>query len=1076
MKIQLLGAPAVRLPNHLTPTFKTTKGEGLFYYLAVTRQPHTRAQLATLFWGDMPEKNARVSLSKALSDLREQVGEYVTITTQTVAFTSTLPYDLDVESFLAPSTPGEVPATLQARTDLYRGELLDGFYVRDAPDFEQWQRGERERFHSHAVQLLSTLTVRYQQGGQIAEALNTLRRLLRIEPWREEAHYQLMLLLAQQGETTAALRQYEFCRTALADELDVEPGEAITKLYRQLRAKGKAPATTPAPFAVALPSSASGQAKPASNLPQPPTLFIGRAAEINALVDRLQEPACRLLTLIGPGGIGKTRLALEVARQLIDRSATTPDTPAHFPEGIFFVDLMPIDSAAGMVAAIAEAVGFTFYSNTPPQQQLFNYLKARKLLLLLDNFEHLCPESSLVTELLAAAPGVKMMVTSRDALPLQSAYLHLVQGLDYAAEQPAVDATATDAVRLFAQCAQRHQATFALATNLTSVTQICRMVGGLPLALELAATWLRTLSCTQIAQELEKDVTLLRANLLDIPERHRDMRMVFEQSWQRLTPTEAAVMARLALFRGGFTLAAAEAVAGASIQTLAALAERALIRLDESGRYQIHELLRQFAYDKLSVVKVQAATVAAAHASFFLNLAAQLKTSLTDRRQQTALTILQADIDNLRTAWFWALQQPDLPDIGEAMDSLYLFFLFTCRYNEGKELFTTSAGLLETLSAVDNQISMMATRAAVFAYHLGEYEQPDQHFTSLLSVNPGEYCQPDIAIAHSILGQIAGWRVNHAEAVAHLQESMTLFQRLGDHSNVALVLYRMAEMYEHAWNYPQSREYAQACLAIGVQLGRNDLIANAHLTLGSAYRGLGQPKLALEHYQQGCVYSEKTQDRLAYGLAIGGVGAQTCHLYPKQWTQGFDLLQQSLTICRELGHFVHVITRFILLGLACLDGKRYAEAMPFAEECVQIGTAAHFHRAVDFGLQILAMSCYEMGDFATGRLHLQQAARHAIERHYQGLTHNFIIYSLLLEKEATPLATKAANQNCMDAVTLTTVALRYPVWHEYYRKGENLLARQKAHLSAKQFATAQGLADQHTLEALARQILRLEPT
>lgn len=1073
MKIQLLGSPTIRLPNQLAPTFKTTKGEGLFYYLAVTRQPHSRAQLATLFWGDMPEKNARVSLSKALSDLREQAREYVTIATQTILFNTTLPYDLDIERFLTPPSSVESVAALQVRTELYRGAFLDGFYVRDAPDFEGWLRGERERFHNHAVQLLSTLAARYEQGGQIADAMNTLRRLLRVEPWREEAHYQLMTLLAQQGETTAALRQYERCRTALADELDVEPSEALTKLYRQLRATGKIPGATPATFPVAPPPPASKQTNPVHNLPQPPTLFVGRAAEIKTLVGRLQEPACRLLTLIGPGGIGKTRLALEVARAFVAAPVTTPVAPL-FPEGVFFVDLMPVESAAGIIATIAEALGFTFYNNMPPQQQLLSYLKARKLLLLLDNFEHLRQESGLIADLLAAAPGVKVLVTSRDALPLQSAYLHLVQGLDYVMDQSAADATAADAVRLFVQCAQRHQATFSLTPNRGIVAQICRMVGGLPLALELAATWLRTLSCAQIAQELDKGVALLRANLLDIPARHRDMRMVFEQSWQRLTPDEAAVMARLALFRGGFILAAAEAVAGSSIQTLASLSEKALIRLDESGRYQIHELLRQFAVEKLSVGKVQA-EVAAAHARFFLQLAAQLQTNLTDRRQQAALATLQADIDNLRTAWFWALQRPDLSDIAAALDSLYLFFLFTCRYNEGKELFATSASLLETLSPVENLISRMATRAAVFAYHLGEYEQPLQHFRALLA-SLVKHPQSDIAIAYTILGQIAGWQGRNAEAVAHLQESMTLFQRLDDHSNVALVLYRMAEMYEHAWNYQQAREYAQACLAIGVRLGRNDLIANAHLTLGSAYRGLGQPKLALDHYQQGCVYSEKTKDRLAYGLAIGGVGAQTCHLYPKQWAQGFALLQQSLTICRELGHFVHVITRFILLGLACLDGKRYAEAMPFAEECVQIGTAAHFHRAVDFGLQILAMSCYEMGDFATGRLHLQQAARQAIERHYQGLTHSFIIYGLLLEKEAPQLTEETAKQNCMDAVTLTTAALRYPVWHEYYRKGENLLVRQKAHLSAEQFATAQVLADQHMPETLATQILRLEPT
>jgi DNA-binding SARP family transcriptional activator/predicted ATPase len=1082
MNLQLLGSPTISLPNRLVPTFKTAKAAALFYYLVTTQRTYSRATLATLFWGDMAETKARVNLSKALSELREQVGDYVTIATQTVAFNDALPYELDVSTFLAVSPPhelGDALAVLQARADLYRGDFLEGFHVRNAPDFEQWLLVERERLRSAAVQLFANLATGYQQSGQLPDAINTVRQLLIIEPWREEAHYQLMELLAHTGETQAALRQYEWCRATLADELAIEPGVAITRLHAQLRAKGKTAGTREHPTASPLthaPAVVQAPATLPSHLPQPATSFVGRDAEIKLLVGELTTPGCRLLTLVGPGGMGKTRLALAVARQLLDGALAAPTVPLLFPEGLFFVDLMAVDSAAGMIAAIADALGFTFYSNTPPQQQLFNYLKPRRLLLILDNFEHLLPESALVAELLAIVPGLKLLVTSRDALPLHAAYCHAVQGLAYPTAQAGTAAVAADAVRLFAQCARRHQPTFVLASHLDNVLTICRVVGGLPLALELAAAWLKSLTCAQIAQELTKGVELLHTKLVDLPERHRDMRMVFAQSWQRLPPEEAAVMGRLAIFRGGFTLAAAEQVAQASLYTLAALVERALIRLDETGRYQVHELLRQFSYEKLIAEPTNAQAAAAAHANFFLTLASQVKTNLEDSRQQAALATLQADIDNLRTAWLWALQQPELPGIAVAMDSLYAFFLYTCRYNEGKELFTTSQTLLKSLSGLVATLqTQLTTRAAVFAYHLGEYEQPSQHFASLLAADPRDELQPDIAIAHSILGQIVGWRGNPAEAVAHLQESVTLFQRLDDHSSVALVLYRMAEIYEHAWDYQQALKVAQACLAIGVQLGRNDLIASAHLTLGSAYKGLGQPKLALEHYRQGYVYSEKTQDRLAYGLAVGGVGTQTCHLYPKQWAQGFTLLQQSLTICRELGHFVHVITRLILLGLACLDGKRYAEAIPFAEECVQIGTAANFQRAINFGLRILATSCYEMGEFAMGRLHLQQAVRKAIEGNDDNLTHAFIIYGLLLEKEAPLLTATAAKQNRMEAVTLATVALRRPVWHEYYEKAEHLLARQKVLLSAEQFATAQALTDQHTLEALATQIFGLEP-
>lgn len=1084
MKIQLLGSPAISFSNRLNPTFKTAKAEGLFYYLAATQRTYARAPLATLFWGDMAETKARVNLSKALSELREQIGEYVTIATQTVTFNTALPYQLDVETFLAAPpqhNPGDVLAVLQEHADLYRGDFLDGFYVRNAPDFEQWLQAEREQLRTVAAQRFATLAKHYQQNGNLRNAISTVRRLLALEPWREEAHYQLMELLVRNGEPHAALHQYELCRVALADELAVEPGSAITNLYTEIRARGKAAGSrehpTTAPIVLGRKPSAltKEQATLPHNLPHPPTTFVGREAEINTLVARMQDPACRLLTLVGPGGIGKTRLALEVARHFIEPDIE-PGAAVCFPEGIFFVNLMPVDTEAGMVATIAEALGFTFYNNTPPQQQLLNYLKARKLLLILDNFEHLIQESALVVDLLAAAPMVKVVVTAREVLPLQAAYFHTVQGLSYSSAQQATleDAPSKDAVRLFAQSAQRHQAAFALSQHLESVVAICRLVGGMPLALELAAAWLKSLSCAQIAQGLEKGVALLHANLVDLPERHRNMCLVFEQSWQRLSAPEAAVMQRLALFRGGFTLAAAEQVAQATIHTLAALVEKALIRLDDAGRYQVHELLRQFAHEKLAAQQEQADSTAAAHAQFFLTLAGQLKTSLEDKRQPTALATMQADIDNLRVAWLWALQQPDLPDIDQALESLYAFFLFTCRYSEGKELFATSVALLEGTSSTDTLVTRLKTKAAVFAYHLGEYEEPSRHFRALLATTPTTDPQRDIAIAHMILGQIAGWQGHNAEAEAYLQKSVALYEALDDRSSMATVLHGMAEMYTHAAAYQQAVDSAQACFDIGVQLGRDDLIGSAHYTTGHAQKSLGRPKLALQHYQQGCIYTEKAGDRLGYALSVGGVGLELCQLGQKQWAQGFALVQQSLAICRELGHLVHIVTRLFTLAQACIDGKRYAEAIPFAEECVQIATAANLGRGVSFGLYTLGETYYAMGDFGLSRLRLQQAARKAIECNYHGLLHIVVAYGLLLEKEATQFATAAAAQNRLDAVALATAALRRPAWHVYHQKAQQLLERQQAFLATDQFAAAQTLAEQQTLETLVTQILGLD--
>ncbi|CAN5866445.1 BTAD domain-containing putative transcriptional regulator [soil metagenome] len=1102
MNIQLLGSPEISLSNCLTPVFKTAKAEGLFYYLAATQRTHSRAALATLFWGDMAESKARVNLSKALSELREQIGDYVTIATQTVVFNAALPYQLDVEVFLAitkPQKADEALTVLQAQVELYRGDFLDGFYARNAPEFERWQLMERERLRIAAAQRFSTLATRYQQSGDLVNAISTLRRLLVIDPWREEVHHQLMDLLVHNGEPHAALRQYELCRLALADELDVEPGEQIARLYAKLRANSNAAGPRERPAALSVVHTpaeiAREQAKPTHHLPHPPTEFVGREAEIKTLVVRLQDPACRLLTLVGPGGIGKTRLALEVARTLSDIDFAPSASAALFPEGLFFVSLMSVDTAASMIATIAEAIGFTFYNSAPPQQQLFSYLKARKILLILDNFEHLHQAAgTLVAELLAAAPTVKLLVTSRETLPLQAAYFHAVQGLTYPIASRfenangmiyhdptdsigTEDAASTDAVRLFVQRAQRHQATFALPQNLDHVVTICRLVGGMPLALELAAAWLKSLSCAQIAHDLAKGVALLHTNLLDIPERHRNMHMVFEQTWQRLSEQETTVMQRLAIFRGGFSLTAAEQVAQASIHTLAALAEKALIRLDEAGRYQVHELLRQFAHEKLTANHDHANATAAAHANFFLNLAIQLKSSLADRRQQAALATLQADIDNLRMAWLWAMQQPKLPGIAQSLDSIYEFFLFTCRYSEGKELFMISAALLDNATVAVQTLSTIATRlttrAAVFAYHLGEHQQPSQHFQALLAAARPDEAQRDLAIAHMILGQIAGWQGNHAEAEMRLQESVALYQVLGDRSNMASVLHGMAEMQAHSGAYQKAVHYAQACLEIGIRLGRADLIGNAHCTLGYAHKSLGQPKLALEHYQQGRIYSEKTGDRLAYALAVGGVGIELSQLGKKHWTQGIALIQQSLAICREIGHRLHIATRLFSLGVAYLLGDRYVEAFACGEECIQIATEAKFSNAMIWGLWVLGEGHCDKGDFALSRLHLQRAIYIALEGGYYNLNQILILYVLLLEREASQLAPTAALQNRIHAVTLATAALRCPAWYAMHRRAEHVLERQRAFLTEDQFAAAQAVADRQTIKALATQILAL---
>ena len=372
--------------------------------------------------------------------------------------------------------------------------------------------------------------------------------------------------------------------------------------------------------------------------------FVGRQDELAHIDALLSTPACRLLTLVGPGGIGKTRLALEAARQLPN------------PEHAHFVPLQPLTSPDFIVSAIADALGLQFYGGTPPKQQLLDYLRDKSWLLVLDNFEHLLDGAELPSELLASAPSLRLLVTSRERLKLVEEWVLDVSGLDYPARGDEGKPERYSAVELFTQQAQRVKVGFTITDhNRPSVVRICSLVGGMPLAIELSATWVRALSCQSIAEEIGRSLDILETPERNIEPRHRTMRAAFEPTWARLSDHERDVFMRLSVFRGGFTREAAQKVAGASLRTLSALVDKSLLRVDANGRYDVHELLRQYSEEKLLDADQDAETQHR-HCQFFLGLAEQLERRLFGPQQVLTLDQLESEHDNFRAALKWTLQ------------------------------------------------------------------------------------------------------------------------------------------------------------------------------------------------------------------------------------------------------------------------------------------------------------------------------------------------------------------------------------------------------------------------------------
>ena len=488
LRLTLLGRPQVVLDDMPLTGWGLRKSLALLAYLAVTGRPHSRGALAGLLWWDCNETNARSGLRKVLAELRRRVPSHLTITRTEVAFNRASNYWLDEEVFerdigqvlalcRSPVTPADAAALAEAM-ELYRGDFLVGLDLHRAPGFEEWVLLEREHLRNLGLRALHALVDHYAARSQPERTLAYIDRLLALEPAHEEAHRHKMLLLARSGQRAAALRQYEACRRAL-QALHADPDGETTALHERICAG----------LELRAPSTAPGR-----SLLAPLTPLFGRDAEVAEIRARLHDPSCRLLTLAGPGGVGKTHLVLKVVDSMLP--------PNNFQDGVYVVRLGSVPAVEAIVPAIAQAVDLPLSEGAPPQQQVADYLWGKQLLLVLDGFEHLLAGAGLLVDLLHAVPSLKILVTSQVRLDVEGETLLPIPGLACPDRLPEDSETlaSSPAVQLFVSSAQRIQPGLMLTdAELSEVARLCRLVGGLPLAILLAASWAGMLSPAEIA-------------------------------------------------------------------------------------------------------------------------------------------------------------------------------------------------------------------------------------------------------------------------------------------------------------------------------------------------------------------------------------------------------------------------------------------------------------------------------------------------------------------------------------------------------------------------------------------------
>lgn len=660
--LSLLGTLRITRDGVAVQGFESRKAVALLCYLALHGQPRTRAQLADLFWSDKEAPRGRGNLNRVLHNLAQVVPGCLEITRHVAGCAPSGVLWIDTVAFDALVRQDD-HASLTAAAELYRDDLLIDLALPDCPQFELWLTGLREHWRQRYIQLLHRLSQHHLQHGSYSEGINWATRLLQCEPWREEAHRTLMQLLAASGQRSAALAQYDICRRVLVEELGVDPDEATEGLYRRIL-DGVETANGQVGLEQALAPSVTAP----HYLPAPTTTFIGRTQELAQIAALLAAGPCRLLTLLGPGGIGKTRLALR----------TVDDLATRFADGVAWVTLGPNSTHEFVIGSIAEACSLTFADGIDPAQQLKAYLRRSHLLLVIDNGEYLATSAFWIGELVAEAPRLTMLVTSRERLNIQAEQVLEIGGLSVPTEALDDALRTSSAVQLFEQRARLVQPSFTIPTEeYADVLNMCRVVAGSPLAIELAASWARLLSCREIAQEVTRDLDFLSTTLKDVPDRQRSMRTVFDYSWALLSESEQAVCRKLAVFRGSFDRRAAIEVAGATPALLAALVDKSLVRRISGQRLMLHELLRQYTEAELAAFPSEQLAVSTRCFAYYAALLRQRVAVLSDgdkTMQQQVCAEITVEIENIRACWQWAMQVTQHPPLGTFVDDLVTFY------------------------------------------------------------------------------------------------------------------------------------------------------------------------------------------------------------------------------------------------------------------------------------------------------------------------------------------------------------------------------------------------------------------